>query len=241
MSSSLPPSPCDHGYTSAQCCKKCNRLFKCKASCGGEHESKKRSSAELEQTAPSLSSPLPTKNGLEVFHSNLDQFKALFNESRIRTLMAKDTVFDVNHTLRRLLTESAKLNSILKADASLEGLFGEIFPASSSSSSSSSSPAKKAKSVPKFFHTSYSFRAKCKADVDAFAGKIAEYDDIKVCDWEEFPDEEGMPDVDVVFQAEDTILGGPARTLQKLRNILRDITDGHVMLESLNFTNKYYW
>jgi hypothetical protein len=69
----------------------------------------------------------------------------------------------------------------------------------------------------------FSFRAECAADVDGFR---------RVCDlsglvtaWEIHPDKSGLPDVEVDLQS--------TSSLKVLREAMREIKDGHVMLQTL--------
>lgn len=70
---------------------------------------------------------------------------------------------------------------------------------------------------------SFSFRAECAADVQGFR---------QVCDrhglvtaWEVHPDTSGLPDVEVELRS--------TSSLKVLREAIREVADGHVMLQTL--------
>lgn len=75
--------------------------------------------------------------------------------------------------------------------------------------------------------TIYKFRAECKRDVDEFikVGKISETD-IDIAN-----DDNGLPDVDLELKS--------YKSIKEIRELMSTIIDGHVMVESLNYADKY--
>lgn len=86
-------------------------------------------------------------------------------------------------------------------------------------------PVEQIKPIENFF--GYKFKAECKADVNNWILNSS-------CHYKNFniiPDEYGFPDVEVEFTS--------TLTINQIRNTFVNITDSHVMLESLNYKDKY--
>jgi hypothetical protein len=71
--------------------------------------------------------------------------------------------------------------------------------------------------------TTYSFRAECRADAEAFQALVMAGG--QVTDWRTVSDDGGYPDVEVEFKSQ--------TSLEALRGMLRTLVDGHVMLQTL--------
>lgn len=80
--------------------------------------------------------------------------------------------------------------------------------------------------VPIIIENDYKFRAECSVDIDLFVEKFKSH--IITIDRKSDPD---FPDEDVEFSS--------LKSLDEVRQVMKEIEDGHVMLESLNYADEY--
>lgn len=72
---------------------------------------------------------------------------------------------------------------------------------------------------------SYKFRAECRYDVDRFL-KLLSVNKIVISS-----NENGFPDVEVQIESD--------ISLDQLRNIMRNVANGHVMVQTINHASEY--
>ena len=89
-------------------------------------------------------------------------------------------------------------------------------------------PAKPRKDKPAPVDKSYKFRAECQHDVDEFKALLDEVDQKRLVI---IPDSMGLPDVDCDLQSH--------LSLHELRELMGQVVDSHVMVESLNYAADY--
>ncbi|MDD4931436.1 MAG: hypothetical protein PHG66_04825 [Candidatus Colwellbacteria bacterium] len=80
--------------------------------------------------------------------------------------------------------------------------------------------------VPIIIENDYKFRSECSVDTDRFVELFKDY--IISIERKSDPD---FPDEDVEFSS--------LKSLDEIRLVMKEIEDGHVMLESLNYADEY--
>ena len=80
--------------------------------------------------------------------------------------------------------------------------------------------------VPIVIEYDYKFRSECPEDTDKFIEKFKHH--IIVIDRKSDPD---FPDEDIEFSS--------LKAIDEIRQVMREIEDSHVMLQSLNFADEY--